>query len=171
MKQNIAGYEIDVATREEAQKDLYESMGHHFSLQIREMYRGIKALKLPVVAAQATGAALTLPLTGGAEPVQCGPESGYFWRVQRVTVTSSGVDAGAVSLYAGSDPANTSGQFLVDNTLKVGQAYYPGNRGLYLWPGEQLYVAIVSVAANTYRLTGLAVEVPSEMQGKLLSGG
>lgn len=170
MKQNIGPYEIDVATRQEASADMVAALGHHMDAATRELYRGVKALKLPTISGTATGATFTLPSSGGSEPVQCGPQSGYFWRIQRVVVASSGVDVGAVSLFAGSDPNNASSQFLVDNSLKVGTAYYPGNRGLYLWPGEVLYVTFASVATNTYRLMGLAVEVPAEMQAKLVAG-
>lgn len=170
MKQNIGSYQIDVATRQEASQDMVAALGHHMDAATREHYRGVKALKLPTITGTATGATFSLPSSGGSEPVQCGPQSGYFWRVQRITIASSGADVGAASLFAGSDPGNLSNQFLIDNTLKVGQAYYPGNRGLYLWPGEVLYVSFASVATNTYRLMGLAVEVPAEMQAKLMTG-
>lgn len=170
MKQNVGPYEIDVATRQEASADMVAALGHHVSAVTRERYRAVKALKLPTIVGTATGATFTLPNTGGSEPVQCGPESGFFWRIQRVIIASSGVDVGAASLFAGSDAGNTSSQYLIDNTLKVGQAYYPGNRGLVLWPGEFLYASFASVATNTYRLMGLAVEVPAEMQAKLMGG-
>lgn len=168
MKQFIGTYEIDAYTRHEAQEDLKAALGHHFSHFVREELRGVKAFRLPIITSAATGTSVTLPLTNGPEPVACGPAQGYFWRIGRVTVTSSGTDTGAVSLYAGSDPANFGQQFLIDNTLKVGQAYYPGTRGLFLWPGDQLYASLTSVANNTYRLTGVAIEVPAEMAGKIL---
>lgn len=171
MKQAVGPYEIDVATRQEASADMVAALGHHFDATTREILRGVKVLKLPSIVGTAAGASFTLPSSGGGEPVQCGPQQGYFWRIQRLTVTSSGADVGAVSLFAGSDPGNTSSQFLIDNTLNVGKAYYPGNRGLVLWPGEALYVSFASVATNTYRLMGLAVEVPAEMQAKLMAGG
>ena len=166
MRQDIAGYSIDVPTRAEMQQDLKESLGHSLSGQVREMYRGVKALKFPYVSARAGGTSLNL----GSQPPtqQLGPEQGYFWVIGRVTVVSTGTDTGAVSLYASSDTSNYNAVALVDNALKVGQAYYPGKRGLLLWPGEQLYVAITSVATNSYTLTGIAVEVPGEMVGKLL---
>lgn len=169
MIQQVGPYQIDALTREEAASALKESLGHELSAQTREMYRGVKGLKLPVMIANASGVSVALPAAN--TPDQCGPQQGFIWRILRLTVTSSGADAGAVSLFLGGDPGNFSTQFLVDNTLKVGQAYYPGNKGLYLFPGEFLYVSAVSVANNTYRLNGFAVEVPAEMQGKLLAGG
>lgn len=168
MKANIGGYEFDTTTPAELENALNSSLGHHFSHHVRDMYRGVKAMRLPVVTALAGGTSVTIPLSGGAEPVACGPQQGYFWRIGRVTVTSSGTDTGAVSLYAGSDPTNFGQAFLIDNTLKVGQAYYPGTRGLFLSPGEQLYVSLTSVANNSYRITGVAIEVPAEMAGKIL---
>lgn len=171
MKQNIGSYQIDTVTREEAKADLVAGLGHHFDQTTRELYRGIKALRVPTIVGTAGGTSLVLPSSGGSEPVQCGPQSGYFWRIGRITVASSGADVGAVSLFAGSDPGNPSSQYLIDNTLKVGQAYYPGARGLFLWPGEMLYVAITSVSGNTYRLMGVAIESPAEMAAKILAGG
>lgn len=167
-KANIAGYEFETYTQKEAQEDLTAALGHHFSQISREALRGIKPLKLPVVTATASGTTTTIPQTGGAEPVACGPQQGYFWRILRLTVSSNGTDAGAVSLYAGSDPTTFAQQFLIDNTLAIGKAYYPGNKGLFLWPGEQLYCSLTSVANNTYRIAGIAVEVPAEMAGKIL---
>lgn len=167
MKQNIAGYQIDAYTRDEAQADLKAAMGHNLSQTMREWYRGIKLIKLPNLTGVATGASLTLP-TGSDDPVACGPQQGYLWRIGRVTVTSSGSDVGSVSLYAGSDTSATDQAHLIDSTLKVGAAYYPGSRGLFLLPGEQLYVSLASVANNSYRLTGIAVEVPAEMVAKVL---
>ena len=165
VKQSLGGYSFDFYTRAEAQEDLKAALGHHFSQVTREALRGVKAIKLPVLTAQASGTTLVVPGNGS---IQSGPQQGYFWRIGRITVSSSGTDTGAVSLYAGSDPNALNQEFLVDNTLAVGKAYYPGNRGLFLWPGEQLYASITSVAGNTYRIAGIAVEVPAEMAGKIL---
>jgi hypothetical protein len=168
VKQFIGSYEIETLTREEAQEDLKAAMGHHFSNVEREHLRGVKPIKLPIVTANATGAATAIPIVNGPEPIICGPQQGYFWRIGRITISSNGVDTGLVSLYAGSDPQSFAQQFLIDNTLLIGKAYYPGSRGLYLWPGEQLYASAVTVAGNTYRIAGMAIEVPAEMAGKLL---
>ena len=170
MKQSIGGYEFDALTREEAREDLKESLGHHFSQMMREWYRGIKLIKLPIISATAGGTTLALPNSEGAMPLSVGPAQGYLWKVTRVVVSSSGTDAGAVSLYAGSDPLNPTSATLIDATLAVNKAYYPGGDGLFLFPGEQLFAGITSVSGNIYRLTGLAVEVPSEMSGKILGG-
>ena len=168
MKQRIGTYEFDAQTRAEGQADLEAALGHHFDRIIREQLRGVKPLKLPIVSAVAAGTTTILPINQGAEPIICGPQQGYFWRVGRVTIASTGTDTGAISLYAGSDITAVDPTHLVDNTLKVGQAYYPGTRGLFLWPGEQLYASITSVVTNSYRMTGIAIEVPAEMAGKLL---
>ena len=167
MKQHIGSYEFDMYTRHEAQEDLKAAFGTHSSSYIRETLRGVKPIKLPKLLATASGTTLNLPQNQGQEFVACGPEAGYFWRIGRITIVSTGTDTGAVSLYAGSDPTKF-GQDLVDNSLKVGQAYYPGTRGLFLWPGEMLYASLTSVSGNGYTLTGMAVEVPAEMAGKIL---
>lgn len=169
MKANIGGYEFDTATPTEVRREVQEVFGHYFSNFQREAVRGIKPIKLPIVTATATGTTLNIPVANGPEPVACGPQQGYFWRIGRVTVSSNGTDNGAVSLYSGSDPFTFSQSFLIDNTLKVGQAYYPGSRGCFLWPGEQLYASLAaSVSGNTYRIAGIAIEVPAEMAGKIL---
>lgn len=166
--QNIGGYSFETLTRAEAKEDLHAALGHHFSQISREALRGMKIFKLPAIIGTASGTSLKLPLSGGAEPTSCGPQQGYVWRIGRITVASSGNDAGAVSLYQGSDPTVFDQTTLVDNTLQVGKAYYPGTRGMFLWGGEQIFVSLVSVSGNAYRLSGLAVEVPAEMVGKIL---
>lgn len=168
MRQAVGPYEIDAYTRQEAKEDLNSIFAHHLDRMIQEQVRGIKLIRLPAVVAQASTTTLLLGASGGQETVYCGPQQGYIWRIGRVTISSSGADTGAVSLFQGSDATSTSSQFLVDNTLKVGAAYYPGTRGLFLFPGEQLYANLTSVSGNVYRLMGLATEVPSEMVGKIL---
>lgn len=165
MKQNIGSYSFDAVTREEAREDLKAELGNHLSHLTRELVRGIKPIKLPILTALASGTTTSI---GAGNQVSCGPEQGYFWTVRRLTVTSNGTDNGAVSLYVGSDPSELDQIHLVDNTLKIGAAYYPSNRALLLWPGERLYFSATTVASNSYRATGVAVEVPAEMVGKIL---
>lgn len=81
------------------------------------------------------------------------------------TVFQSG---GAVSLYSASDTATKQAN-LWDNTLQIGQAYYPSSRGGYLFPSEILLAVIQApVVGNVYTLNGLFASVPAEMQGKLI---
>ena len=133
---------------------------------LRDRYRGIKLMKMPRVQAQASGTTTTLAHQPPGQ--QMGPDAGFIWRIGRITVTSNGTDTGAVTLFNGTDPTNLSEEYQVDNTLKVGAAYYPGSRGLYVFPTEFLYLSVTTVAGNIYTVTGQVVEVPAEMQGKIL---
>lgn len=222
-----------------------------FNMQMREQYRGMKITRIPQIAVTATGTSTQLGSIAGGDIA--GPESGYLWRVSRITVTSTGTDnatasfkptpsqpavpastvaqqnpngypvnvvisggtitavtvngvqvgtgagtylvssggtiavtysvaptwvwsnasnavslpGAAVALYVVSDGQPLL-RNLVDNTLQVGQAYYPSSRGLFMQPGEGLLAVIASTAANTYYLNGQAVSVPAEMQGKVV---
>jgi hypothetical protein len=50
-----------------------------------------------------------------------------------------------------------------------GISYDPGNKKVYLKPGQQLYAQVFNTTAgNTYVLTGDAIRVPAEMKGKVL---
>lgn len=51
----------------------------------------------------------------------------------------------------------------------VGLGYYPGNKALYLQPGEQIYAQVIgTTTGNTYTMAGEAIRCPAEMKGKLL---
>jgi hypothetical protein len=54
--------------------------------------------------------------------------------------------------------------------MNVNEAYYPGNKALWVWAGEQLYANLQgATVGNVYSLSGVALEVPTEMQGKIIS--
>jgi hypothetical protein len=154
--------EIDLLTKSE----LDQVFSSHMDAEWRDRFRGVKFMKLPRINVVATGTQTTIAHVPPGQ--QQGPDSGFIWRIGRVTVSSNGADTGAVTLYNGTDFTNLSGEYQVDNTLKIGAAYYPGSRGLYVFPDEYLYYSAVTVAGNTYTVTGQAVEVPMEMQGKIL---
>lgn len=153
---------VDLVTAPE----ISQVMSSSFDNYLRDKYRGVKLLKMPLAIVTASGVATTI--TAAPPGQQIGPDTGFIWRIGRVTVASSGNDTGAVTLFAGSDSTQLDPRHQIDNTLKIGQAYYPGSRGLYLFPGEILYASAVTVAANTYVMTGSYVEVPAEMIGKIL---
>lgn len=51
----------------------------------------------------------------------------------------------------------------------VGVGFYPGNKAVYLQPGEQIYAQIFGTTAGvTYTMNGEAIRCPAEMKGKLL---
>ncbi len=170
-------------TAGELSAELHKHLGSTFFSRFqREMLEGIKAFKIPVVGpVTATQATFTLAAPAGTNPP--GPDSGYIWRVERINVNSSSIgDAGATwSLFSSSDPGNLSVVNMVDSgagnggtvgRIRVNQAYYPGNnKGLLVFPGEQLYALMAGATAGIqYSLTGIIVEAPIEMQGKIIGG-
>lgn len=76
-------------------------------------------------------------------------------------------DTGSVALYIASDSALQQNH-LVDATLALNKAFFPSNVGGIMFGGEQIYAQVYATAGNRYTLTGIAVEVPAEMQGKLI---
>jgi hypothetical protein len=159
---------LDILTSEELSK----VMGHILDQYERDLNRGIKLIKLPpvrVINGGGTGPLLISQTVDAGAPI--GPEQGFIWRLLRLTVASSGTDAGSAALYVSSDPTLIDQTHLIDNTLKIGQAYFPGNRGVFLFAGEFIYANAPVVVANTqYAMTGMALEVPAEMVGKLAGG-
>lgn len=173
MRQDIRQGTIDLITPGELGDKLHEHLGTAFSRQLRETYRGLAVVRLPAVVVNATAAAFTLYANPPA--ANCGPESGYIWEIKRVTIESSaGATDNAIitGLYIGSDSA-PSQRMLIDRTQqKLGQAYTPSGKSVWAFADEQVFATITgATVGNTYTLTGIALEVPAEMQGKLLLGG
>jgi hypothetical protein len=161
---------IDILTKQE----LMDSLGHHFDLAVREQYRGVKLFRIPMVVNTAGTAAFTLAAAVGSNPP--GPDQGYIWRLTRIMVASSSlVDVAKYVLYVGSDTTATEQRHLIDAIVggatpgqNVNVAFRPGNKSEWLFPGEQIYAGISgATVGNVYSLTGIAVEVPSEMVGKI----
>jgi hypothetical protein len=51
----------------------------------------------------------------------------------------------------------------------VGIGYYPGNKAVFLQPGEQVYAQVYNTTVgNTYTINGEAIRCPAEMKGKVL---
>lgn len=97
--------------------------------------------------------------------VNTGATTGTFFVPAGGTITTNYSAGAPVYTTAG---VNAFTQTIVSG-LAVGQAYYPATKGLWLWPGETLYAIISNPTANTqYSLSGIAIEVPFEMQGKIL---
>lgn len=170
MKQQVTGGAmLDILTKSE----LNEALGHHFDEQTREHLRGIKLFRLPLIVATAQGAAFTLSAPAGSNPP--GPDQGYIWRITRIMVSSSVLaDTAKYVLYVGSD-GTPDQRHLIDAIIggatpgqNVNVAFRPGNKAEWLFPGEQIYAGITgATTGNSYVMTGIAVEVPAEMVGKI----
>lgn len=155
---NLAAVDILTGT------ELHTAMGHQTDTLIRDWYRGIKITRIPLVRVVASGTSTVIAQAVPGE--QPGPSAGFIWRVFRVTISSSGVDTGAITLYVGSDPTNIDGAHQIDNTLKVGAAYRPDKE--FIFNDEFLFATAVTVAGNTYTMTGVVAQAPQEMAGKII---
>lgn len=99
-----AGEQFETTTPDDL-KRLYERLDARFAEQTREALRGIKLMRLPTSYAVAAGAVTQLPPTAGGYGL-IGPESGFIWRIGRVTVASNGTDnAGFVTVTTPATPA------------------------------------------------------------------
>lgn len=161
---------IDLLTKSE----LTESLGHHFDELTRERVRGIKVMRMPITRQTASVASFTLG--ANAEAQAPGPEQGYIWRITRLMVASGSLaDVAKYVLYVGSDTSATDAVHLIDAIIggatpgqNVNVAFRPGNKSEWVFPGEQVYAGITGATVNTqYTMTGLVVEVPAEMVGKI----
>lgn len=99
-----AGEQFETTTPADL-RALYERLDARFAEQTREGLRGIKIMRLPTSYAVAAGASTQLPPPAGGYGL-IGPESGFIWRIQRVTIATNGTDgAGFVTAGTPSQPA------------------------------------------------------------------
>lgn len=173
MKQDIRSGSLDLITPGELGEQLHAHLGTAFSRQLRETYRGLKIIRLPAIVMNATTAAFTL--YNNPPSANCGPESGYIWEIKRVTIESSlgATDTAVITgLYVGSDSAPNQRMLIDRVNQKLGQAFIPSGKSVWAFADEQVFATITGATpGTTYTLTGIALEVPTEMQGKLVLGG
>lgn len=162
---------IDILTKDE----LKEALGHNLDTLQRDAYRGMKLMRMPIIRTTVSATTGTVAASAGQTPP--GPDQGYIWRIQRVTIASNSLtDTAKYVLYAGSDTTATDAAHLLDAInggatpgQNVNVAFRPGNKSEWLFPGEQIYAALTgATSGNTYTMTGIISEVPAEMIGKIL---
>lgn len=87
----------------------------------------------------------------------------------QVTTVGAGDLAQVSYLYVGSDTSQNQNTIIDGVNVFVGEAYYPGSQGAWVFPGEQIYAALeYTTPGNTYTLTGVAIEVAAEELAKLI---
>lgn len=158
MRQQItAGGYFDFLTNEEFQ----EMMGHHFDDFIREVVRGIKYIRMPLLTGTASGGVLTI----GQGNTITAPEQGYAWSFKRLAVSglTTGTSPDIVNLYRGDNLINPVWQFNGNNF-----AYTFGKLDMVLLAGENFVLNGTITSTSQITLTGDAIEVPQEMLGKLV---
>lgn len=158
-----AGTVIDAATPDEVKDAVHGAQQSWF----QEMARGLKHMRFETQAAVATGETLTID--NPAQP--CGPEQGFAWAVQRVSVEGlTGSDTLQVfrSPLPGAPGVPTGRLYGV---ISPTQNLHVGSRGIVLHGGERLAVSgtgLSTTVGTIVVVSGEVVEVPEFMIWKLL---
>lgn len=140
-----AGEQFETTTPDDL-KRLYERLDARFAEQTREGLRGIKIMRLPTSYAVAAGASTQLPPPAGGYGL-IGPESGFIWRIQRVTIASNGADsAGFVTV---TTPATPATGVAVQNPYAVPVRVVIGANGATI-TNVSVNGTTVGTAAGTY---------------------
>jgi hypothetical protein len=150
------GAALDVPTRGE--------IAEIISAQLRETYRGVKWLRLPVMTGTPAASALLIDERANG---LVGPEQGYAWSVRRIIVDgmTTGTTPDVVNMYRNAHTGQPPlWQFNGNNF-----GYTFGPLEIVLMPGDFLRFASSGTfaATGTIRVTGEVVEVPAEMLPKL----
>ncbi len=161
MLQYIAGNPLDILTKQE----LEAAMATKVDDVVREQLRGIKAIR---VAQGGTGS------TDGsgniAETLVPGsPRQGYVWTIRRVSCGIGGT--GNIQIFWGETGASAQQGHFVAN-LNVATGFVTFSRGAFILNnGERLVVTATGLSALTaqFAITFQALEVPSEMAGKIIT--
>jgi hypothetical protein len=167
---------IDVLTRLELEEVTHKALDN----AVRMRYIGVDSVRFPDLVVTATAANVFLG-TGGTMDPPIGPAEGDVWMVRRVIVKSSVLtDTAKYVLYRGSTPSDIANAYGPRNVLDAGVggatpgfsvnvAFYPANRAIFVFPGEQIYAQVFSgTVGNQYYIDGEAIRVPAEMKGKVL---
>jgi hypothetical protein len=168
---------IDVLTRLELEEVTHKEM----DAAIRARYIGVDAVRFPDVVTTALASTVFIG-TGGTMDPPIGPAEGDIWMVRRVIVKSNVfTDVAKYLIFRGSTPSDTANAFGARNLLDAGVGgatpgfsvnvcYYPANRALFVYPGEQIYAQVLgATVGNQYYIDGEAIRVPAEMKGKVLT--
>lgn len=152
---------VDMVTAPE----INEVMSNRFDSYLRDRFRGIKWMRLPVMSGKVSGGAITLGISSGNV---CGPDSGFLWSVKRLIVSglTSGATPDIVNLYLNDNFSQSPlWQFNGNNF-----GYTFGKMELALMGGDTLSLQNVNTltATGNITLTGELIEVPAEMMGKLV---
>lgn len=157
-----AGASVDILT----QKELDHSLGDLAKDSVLERGRGVKWMRLPVLAGTMSGTYPTSTSKLGGTGL-CGPNPGYAWALRRIAAI--GLSAGTDQLYAFRNEV-VPGQFI---GALVGQGATNfisfTNVQAVLMPGDELIISpgAAFAAAGVITVTGEAVEVPAEMLWKI----
>lgn len=165
-----ANAEYDLVGTDDFRKFRDELM-QRYSIAEQERWRGVKIMRLPTAyATAASSGPLTLPPAAGGFGT-LGPESGFVWRLGRVTVASSGSDnAGAAITTTPAFPASTvpvqnTNPFPVRVVITGGTATVTQVNGVTVGAGDGTFIvpsgasiAVTYTVAPTWVWTGLGLQ-------------
>lgn len=157
--QILPGHEYDIVSPAELHH-AFQREQERMDAFMRDSVRGIKPLRLqPQYQEVAAGA-----FSG----VIMGPASGYAWVVKRLTtygIAAADVNTAVINLYFGAEATDS---LFIDQLIP--NAAWKGSADcLVVNSGEDLFILGTGVPSTSQVLvTGFAVEVPSEMIGKVL---
>jgi hypothetical protein len=148
-------------------KELRESLGHHFDSIQRDWVRGIKLIRLPIGVGQSDGDGNQI-----APVIIPGPQSGYVWDLKRITVSGPAIytstSSAFLNLYRGATQED-----ILDATfmagLTVSNATTWPKLALTFFGGESLAFTGGNFGVSSeFYVNGQVLEVPAEMVGKLV---
>jgi hypothetical protein len=151
-QQIIPGEYLDIPS----QKEMSDAVGHNFDNFIRDLYRGVDYVQFWEYAPAGTTTSLTLP--------DIMPQ-GYAWSFKLISVQLSA--AGTFAVYP-AENANVPSMGVSNPSVSVGG----NNEAIIYWSSNQAVlkdqrrITIVSTAGNILAWRVLALQVPTEMQGK-----
>jgi hypothetical protein len=165
-----ANAEYDLVGTEEF-RHFREELMQRYSIAEQERWRGVKIMRLPTAYATATATGpLTLPPAAGGFGT-LGPESGFVWRLGRVTVASSGTDNAGASVTttptfpASTVPVQNANPFPVKVVISGGTATVTQVNGITVGAGDGTYIvpsggtiAVTYTVAPTWVWTGLGLQ-------------
>lgn len=165
-----AGATVDLLNKDELGHELKPL--HEAAAWAREVARGVKHIDMPILTGPVVTAGFVL---GGREnaagPPICGPNPGFYWRIERVTITGFiAAETAVCTLYKTSQ---TGRRAVCNIPLTSGTGvYHPGGSALILRPDDNLILAvggtIASPANTTIFLNGEADEAPGPLVYKLI---
>lgn len=169
-----AGATVDMLNRDELAHELKPV--HEAVAWAREMARGLKHIDLPVLSGPAVTGGFVL---GGREnvggPPICGPNPGFYWKIQRVTVTGfTGGSAASVTAQGSvtspaataaitATPAVPAGVYMVNWTVGLAGTLAAGdaNNMRLFAAGSPVVNAIDPPVAGTYPQAPVTVVIPA----------
>lgn len=157
--------EFDTLTKEELRPVLDAAYERH----LREKYRTLKIMKLPVIqqTAPASGNLILAAQAGaGLGAPFCGPEQGFIWQLQRVMIVSSGGYIDQAGIITGASLAGATGTVVTPGAFAtICSVTLPATAIAVVW-NLQWQVAIttaVAALANNFILQANGVTKGTSM--------